>query len=738
MTRFVRSGFGVGVASLCALVAWLPAVHGQQAVQVQHVERMPNTANPELLYWFINPKELADQNDLHDLDQVAADGTFDFVFLTGRNGADFYDYPKMRPVFQELVARAHAKGIKVGLQLWAKGTGMAPDQMQGIVSEQEVTLDAQGRAACVGHMRGVRMSKPVEYQAEPGDAHPQTAAVRSELLRVYAFRKAGDGTFVPGSVVELTGKTTSTSPDKASVSVQIDGGAALAGYTAYVMTLHYAAFPDLFSEFLPDAFRATFAAYKDVGFDGSALDEFRYLTIGRGTKEDFRERMYTPAMAKYFEQRTGRELGRTLFDMRYAPANDPAPRVWAIDHYFDTLRQGPLRVEQRFAEDTTKIFGPQAFHGIHDTFHNSLDSDEVWQTGVNWWAIPRDYGQTDERTPMTTRLGIGLAHAKKVEYNQFYTKDVHAFLAEGMDDARFNVRVHYHALNDAQGWGLDLRNPELRKGVATVEDKVRLLNQFDAPRPAMNVLYVFGFPSLTNWVQPGGERNVWDVNGALHAEEKAVEAWKAGYRGPLAPSYLVDDGKIVSDGKGGVVYGGHRFTAMVYLGPEYATAPVLKLLEGFTAGGGKLLLDGVADRDFDGKDVSARFGKIAARAVGTKFDVDAMAKLGVAKLGMDDGALYEDGSVVLTDLDSLLSGMPKAFSVRLGGHTFSGSYVGLLALKTDDAGNLMKLGAGGLKQMERDGKPLVELSEPADLVLRRGPGGGYAGTVAGPATVTVR
>ncbi len=724
--------------ALCVAAFWTPVGHAQQAVQVQHVERMPNTANPELLYWFINPKELADRNDLHDLDQVAADGTFDFVFLTARNGVDFYDYEKMRPAFQELVARAHAKGIKVGLQLWAKGTGMAPDQMQGIVSEQEVTLDAQGRAACVGHMRGVRMSKPVEYQAEPGDAHPQTPAVRSELLRVYAFRKAADGTYVPGSVVELTAKTVSTSPDKASVSVQIDGGAALAGYTAYVMTLHYAAFPDLFSGFLPEAFRATFAAYKDVGFDGSALDEFRYLTIGRGIKEEFRERMYTPAMAKYFQQRTGRELARTLFDMRYAPANDPAPRMWAIDHYFDTLRQGPLRVEQKFAEDTTKIFGPRAFHGIHDTFHNSLDSDEVWQTGVNWWAIPRDYGQTDERTPMTTRLGIGMAHAKSVEYNQFYTKDVHAFLEEGMDDARFNVRVHYHALNDTQGWGLDLRNPELRKGVAAVEDKVRLLNQFDAPRPAMNVLYLFGFPSLTNWVQPGGERNVWDINGTLHAEEKAVAAWQAGYRGPLAPSYLVDDGKIVSDGTGGVVYGGHRFTALVYLGPEYATGPVLQLLEGFTASGGKLLLDGVAARDFDGKDVSARFAKIAARAVGMTFDVDAMAKLGVAKLGMDSGALYEDGSVVLTDLDSLLSGTPKAFSVRLSGHTFSGSYVGLLALQTDEAGNVTKLAAGGLKRMERDGRPLVELSEPADLVLRRAPGGGYAGTVTGQAAVTVR
>jgi hypothetical protein len=722
-----------------ALVPVLSTAHAQRpAVAVQQVQRMPNTANPELLYWFINPKEVTDENYVRDLDQVAADGTFDFVFLTARNGVDFHDTAKMHPLLQDLVTRAHAKGIKVGLQLWAKSTGMAADQLQGMVTEKELTLDAEGRASCLSHMRGVRMSKPVEYMDEPGAAHPQTAAVRSELLRVYAFRKTGDGTYVPGSVVDLTAKSTSSSPDKASVSVQVDGGAALAGYSVYVMTLHYAAFPDLFSDFLPKVFRADFEAYKDIGFDGTALDEFRYLTIGRGTKEDFRERMYTPNMARYFREHTGRDLVRTLFDMRYAPANDPAPRIWAINHYFDTLRQGPLQVEQHFAADTTAIFGTHSFHGIHDTFHNSLDSDEVWQTGVNWWAIPRDYGQTDEHTPMTTRLGIGMAHTKLVEYNQFYTKDLRPFLAEGMDDARYNVRVHYHALNDAQGWGLDLRNPELRKGIASVEDKVRLLNQFDAPRPATNVLYVFGFPSLTNWFQPGGERNIWDINGALRAEEKAVQGWNAGYRGPLAASYLIDDGKITSDGHGGILYGGHRFTALVYFGPEYATEPALKLLEGFASTGGKLLLDGTAERDVDGRPIGLRFAKIAAKAVATKFDVDAMANLGVPKLAMEGGAVYDDGSVVLTDLDSLLSGMPKPFSVQMGGHTMSGSYVGLLALKTDAQGNVLKLAGGGLTQLQRDGKPIVQLTAPADLMLRRLENGGYTAMVTGQAEVTVR
>jgi hypothetical protein len=176
---------------------------------------------------------------------------------------------------------------------------------------------------------------------------------------------------------------------------------------------------------------------------------------------------------------------------------------------------------------------------------------------------------------------------------------------------------------------------------------------------------------------------------------------------------------------------------MVYFGPEYSTTAALKLLESFVSTGGKLLLDGVATRDFDGRDIKGRFGPIAAKAVGTTFAVGAMPKLGVPALALDGGARYEDGSVVLTDLDSELSGSPVPFTVKLGSHTFSGSYAGLIALKADDAGHVVKLAAGGLQELRRDGVPVVELSKPADVVLARAKDGRYSGTVVGDATVKI-
>jgi hypothetical protein len=282
-----------------------------------------------------------------------------------------------------------------------------------------------------------------------------------------------------------------------------------------------------------------------------------------------------------------------------------------------------------------------------------------------------------------------------------------------------------------------MRDPEMLKGVSEV-DKVRLLNYFDAPRPAMNVLYLFGYPALANWFPIASYRNDWDINGSLNAEEKAVQGWNSGYRGAFASSNLIQEGNITTDGRGGILYGGHRFTALVFIGPQYSKPSTLKLLERFTASGGKLMLDGTATEDFAGNDIRTRFDKLAQTAVAISFDVDSMSKLGVPKLAINEGAVYDDGSVVLADLDSLLNNQPKPFSVTVAGHIFSGAYTGLLAIKSNEEGEVVKLAAGSLQELKCDGKTVVTLSRPSDVVLVRGKRGIYSGIVRGDATVTIQ
>jgi hypothetical protein len=697
-------------------------------VEVHYLARMSNANHPQILYWFITPPILQDQQYLKDLDYMADHGPFDLIFLTARSGANFYDYGKMHPIFQQLIARAHGRGIRIGLQLW-ENRDSPRDECQGIVAEGETTLNGAGYAEYTG------TSRHVFYEQRPD--RPYYPPVSSELLRVFAFRKTAEGEYQPDSLRDITDHAKVTAKDKLSVSIAIDGSPDLAGYSAYVMTVHYSQYPDLFVDYLPKAFAEALQQYRDVGFDGAGIDEFRYMSVGKESNEGFRERLYTVAMANAFRRSTGGDLVRTLFDMRYAPQGNAMVRARAINQYFDLLREGPLRIEQAFAKSAREFFGPQTFLGLHDTFHNQLSNDEIWSTGINWWALPRDYGQTDERTPTPVRLGIGLSEPEAVEYNMFYSKVRDDFYPEAMDNARYNIRIHYHAYNDDHGWGVDLRDPKLLQDVNRIEDKIRLLNHFNAPRPKLDVLMIFGYPAQANWFPDAQNRNDWDINGGLEAMEKANALWKAGYLCALVASYEIDSGKLTADSAGHVIYGGQRFSNAVYIGAEYSKPATLDLLDRFTAGGGKLLLDGTATHDFDGRDITARFGKIAARASVAPCTPDAVAKLGVKPNPVADGISYEDDSVVLSNLESEMKSQPRPFTLRLAGHEFTGSYVGVLGIKVGEGGTLDKLAGGQIRELERDGKKIVRLSQPADLYLQRGADGHYELWLVGDHSVKV-
>jgi len=170
----------------------------------------------------------------------------------------------------------------------------------------------------------------------------------------------------------------------------------------------------------------------------------------------------------------------------------------------------------------------------------------------------------------------------------------------------------------------------------------------------------------------------------------------------------------------------------VYLYPQYATRTTIDFLTRFTAHGGALMLEGDATRDFDGKPMPELFQKVVAHARVRGFNVDRIAQLGVQKSPLDGiGGELEDGSIILTDLASIETDKPKAFSVQVNGHNFSGSYKGVLAIKADADGTLRKFACGDCGTLSRDGRPLLELRKPADLVLTGEAGTHYHALIGG-------
>jgi hypothetical protein len=502
-----------------------------------------------------------------------------------------------------------------------------------------------------------------------------------------------------------------------------------------VLVAHYYDYPDLFNGVMTDTFRNVLGHYADIPLDGTALDEFGYMMLKPKREKPFRDRFYGHAFAAEYKRRTGMTLDRVLFDMRFAPQGKPEVRIRAINVYFDVMREGPLRVERAFYKMSKAIFGPKTFAGIHNTYHNGLESDDLWRVGLNWWTVPREYGQSDENWGMPERMGLIMAHSEPVTFDQYYGGKLEAFLQKAFREARFGGRTHYLAWNDTRVGRINMTDA-IENGkyaaIEEVEQKIRLLNHFDPPAPRLPVLVVFGMPALINWFPDYEARSAWDLHGKLGIQGKALEVWKAGYPCALLPSDFIDNGEITFDAAGRPMIHGHRFDCMVYLYPQYAKRTTLEFLDRFTQHGGKLMLEGDATYDFEGRDITAWFNTIANRATIRGFDVQKIGGLGVHTNPLDDGAFMEDGSVVFTDFDSWQAKQAKPFAITMAGHEFSGSFVGICALKVDPLGTVEKFVCGGFSELLRDREPIFSLEHPADAVVTRNSDGRFHAVVAGP------
>ena len=684
-----------------------------RADEVKYVSEIPPARHPQIVYWFWQKDTLDDGQYLRDVEHMAKDSPFTFAFL-GDRGAGFYDFHRMHDPFAKTVASAHAKNLKVGLQLyefWARGYDrenpargkLNPSQALAFVTEGEVRLDASGHADYSVTTTGARTVRPFH----------------SEVLKVYAIQKTRDGFYAPGSLAELSGPAVKTvKASAASVTLAIDAPAGLAGRTAYILVAHYHQSPDLFNDLTTDAFRDALEHYQDIPFDGFALDEFGYARLRAMTPGyNFRERFYGKSFAAEFARRTGQPLERALFDMRFAPDGRPEVRARAINQYFDVMRDGPLRVETACYHLARKYFGTNTFAGIHNTYHNHLDNNEVWRTGLNWWTIPRDYGQSDENLSLPLRLGLLVAFKQPVTYDQYYDGTLNTYLKKTFAEARFGGRTHYHAWNDTNR--LNLAAAANLTALRSVEGKIRLLNQFDPAAPKLPLLVVFGMPAQLNWYPDSAHRSSADINNGLHIEEKANALWQAGFPCAVLPSDLIDNGQLTLDAENHPVINGHKFDALVYLYPQYAKPASLEFLERYVQRGGKLMLEGAAILDFSGNDIAARFKKLSAQATVCGFDVAKISQLGVATNTLPDGAYMEDGAVVLTDFNSWEKKLARPFRLKLAGHEFSGTYIGVCALKVDGGANLQKFACGNFRELRRDGRIICSLPSPADVFIAR-------------------
>src|SRR5665647_614934 len=331
------------------------------AQSIKYVSKFKNENHPEIGYWFISPDLLNKGRYFEELDSIIHQCPYTLVFLTARDGANFYDYPTMHPVFKKIVATAHQHGLKVGFQLWGNYNDKSIEGVQRMIVENEVQLDQSGNASLTAKAKFIRFPDRL---------------LKTDLFKVYAFRKTSDGFYDPSTLEDITQKCETSLPDKGTVEVKIKGGKSLKGLTACIMTQEYCSQSSMWGDVEIKGFKKAMDEYSDIPFDGVALDEYGNKFVERifdsTITEPFRGRWYSNAMAKAYQQATGNTLVKTLFDGRYAPQGKPEVRMKAINQYMDFMRGGALRVERAVYDYSHKIFGNTIFNGIHDTYHNKL------------------------------------------------------------------------------------------------------------------------------------------------------------------------------------------------------------------------------------------------------------------------------------------------------------------------------------------------------------------------------
>jgi hypothetical protein len=694
--------------SIILIILWI-SIGMVQAQEITYVSKFPNENHPEIGYWFISPKLISDEKKIvANIDSIADKCNYTMLFLTSREGANFYDFSLLHPVFQKLVAEGHKKGLKVGLQLWGNYQDKSIEGSQRMIIENEVLLDQSGNADYTAIAKYIRFPDRL---------------LKSDLFKVYAFRKTSEGFYDPATLKDITGQCESVTPDKATVQVKIKGGSGVNGLTACIMTQEYCSQSSMWGDVEINAFAEAMNKYGDIPFDGFALDEYGNKFVERimdqKAPQPFRGRWYSTAMAQEYTRVTGNSLEKTLFDGRYAPEGKPEVRIRAINEYMEFMRTGALRVENAVYLKSKEIFGQNIFNGIHNTYHNSLINDEIWANGIGWWDAPRVYGQTDEKTPTPTQMGIAMAHPMNVMYNQYYDKDLEPVLVKSFADLRYGIRTHYHALNDKRPLRFDLEDPDAIKGINQIENCTRLLNKFNPSLPEIKLLVIFGMEALSNWYPNEAERGVYDINDKMQVEEKGVELWNAGYLNAIVPSDLIVNNKLKIGNDGTPVMNGHKFDAIVYLNPQFAREPVLKFLEEYVKKGGKLMIEGVASYDFKGNNISDRYKAITEKATVVGYSVDNISMLGITKNKLPDGCKNEDGSYVFNDMPSLRTNSTATFTLNIDDDLFTGQYKGIAVINVNKMSGVKKLVATGFTELRKNGKVILSFNEPVDLFVTK-------------------
>jgi len=183
--------------------------------KIEYVNSFENTNHPQIAYWFFQPNMMTEKNWKSKIDTLAQYSKFTDVFVTARNRVDFYDVQKMHPILSKVVEYAHQKGLKLGLQLFQDQNDIKIENTDRLIQEGEIVLDNNGNGT---------------YRVIPKSGRYVNYYIKSELFKIYAFKKTAEGFYDTSTLTEITIKAKVEKLYKNELSISVDAGVNLNGF----------------------------------------------------------------------------------------------------------------------------------------------------------------------------------------------------------------------------------------------------------------------------------------------------------------------------------------------------------------------------------------------------------------------------------------------------------------------------------------------------------------------------
>ena len=635
---------------------------------------------PSSIVWVFEAYDIKNKRYLKDLEFIKNNMAVNHIVVSVRNGVELQNTQQCHGIFSEFVEKAHELGLKVSLHFTdSMGFYNSIFKTDNVPAVDQVEIfpipDPKKAAALVNDIELVTDGNGfVEYTHTPKWARKKIMPIYSEIIKAFTFDKTGEGFYREDSLTDVTEKILITDSRTNKLSFEIDLGEENKNKNVFVLLAQYYNYPSVADAW--DNMKNLIDAYSDIPLDGLCLDEYGYMLLNTSDMEsEFRGRHYSKGMKRYYEEKSGIDLDRLLFDMRYAPEKKEKIRIKAINTYFEKLRVFPLEIEKKAYAYAKKLFGKDAYISCHNTFHNKLDSDEIWRTACNWWDIPRDFGHTDENIGFPVRWGVMLACNNPIMFDMYYSKKSETHYDHIVNGAPYNCREFHHAFNDFY-WGTSFTDVEFLKNIRKLDETVASLNDFQTVYPKMDMLVVYGAAAQNNWYPDYDARSFWDIDGTLQIQMKCDELWKAGYRCALVPDYAIEDGRItLKDDK--ICFGGYEFTHCLFLYPKYAKKETYEFLNRADESGVKIAVVGKSGIDFEGNEV-----KLTAPHF-EEFDLEIPDKMSCEKSAIEGGCIYADQSFSLVS-KGILDKKETEFDFMLGDKRVSGKHTGLLAYRENE------------------------------------------------------